>query len=146
VLIATGLLILIGGPGERSAPEPDAAGQRAQAEAVHEIQQHLDDPVRPVAARTSDRGPARHRLAPGVRALVTIPRLDLSVPMRAGTDAEALAGGLGHWHNGIRPGQRGNFVLAGHRVTETEPFADFPALRPGDRVVVQTSNAVYTAR
>jgi sortase A len=39
---------------------------------------------------------------------------------------------------------RGNFVLVGHRVTETEPFADFPGLRPGDRVTVRTSNARYT--
>ena len=46
--------------------------------------------------------------------------------------------------NGVGPGQRGNFVLAGHRVTETEPFLNFPSLRPGDQVRIRTSNAVHT--
>lgn len=137
VLIATGVALLNVGPGEEPAPAPDAAGQRAQAAVVQEIERRLGDPV-------SLRPRSSQPLAPGVRSLVTIPRLELTVPVRAGTDAQALAEGLGHWQNGVGPGRRGNFVLVGHRVTETEPFADFPALRPGDRVTVRTSTAVYT--
>jgi sortase A len=137
VLITAGLVILLGdGPEERPASGPDVAGQRAQAAVVNRIEKHLDDTRSPPSAP--------HRLARGVWSLVTIPRLDLVVPVRAGTDAQALSGGLGNWQNGVQPGQRGNFVLAGHRVTETEPFAAFPTLRAGDRVRVRTSNAVYT--
>jgi sortase A len=140
VLIVAGLVILLGGPDERPAPGSDVAGQQAQAAVVDGIQQRLAETATPTRAGAR----ARRPLSPGVRSLVTIPRLDLAAPVRAGTDAEALAGGLGHWQNGVRPGGRGNFVLAGHRVTETEPFAAFPTLRPGDRVRVRTSNALYT--
>lgn len=142
LLIAIGLTVLLTGPDDRPAPGPDVAGQQAQEAVVRGIESHLADPSPSPRARV--RPPPLHQLAPGVWSLVTIPRLGLRVPVRAGTDAQALAGGLGHWQNGVGPGRRGNYVLAGHRVTETEPFADFPDLRPGDRVRVRTSNAVHT--
>jgi sortase A len=41
-------------------------------------------------------------------------------------------------------GAKGNYVLAAHRVTHGEPFADFPSLRPGDLVHVETRAATYT--
>ena len=40
-------------------------------------------------------------------------------------------------------GQKGNYVLAAHRVTHGEPFADFPELRAGDKVYVETRTATY---
>jgi sortase A len=57
-----------------------------------------------------------------------------------------LAQGLGHYPGTALPGQVGNFAIAGHRVTHGEPFRDFPELRPGDKVEVETSDAVYTYR
>jgi sortase A len=143
-LMSAGMLILTGGPGPKPVPGPDLARQQAQAVVVEGIEQHLDDAGATSSTRPSARPPALRQLAPGVWSLVTIPRLNLRVPVRAGTDAEVLSEGLGQWQNGVAPGQRGNFVLAGHRVTETEPFAAFPTLRKGDRVLVRTSNALYT--
>jgi len=140
LLIAGGLVLLSDGPDAVPAPGADLAGQRAQAAAVEGIERQLHDAGAPLS-RTYAQPPVRRQLAPGVWSLATIPRLDLSAPVHGGTDAEALAQGLGHWRNGVGPGQRGNFVLVGHRVTETEPFKDFPALRPGDVVRVRTSNA-----
>ena len=49
-----------------------------------------------------------------------------------------LARGIGLWPNDTEPGGKGNYVLAGHRVTHGEPFADLPQLRPGDKVVIET--------
>lgn len=143
-LMSAGILILSGGTGQGPPPGPDLAGQQAEAAVVGDIEQHLDDAGPTSSTHPPARPPALRQLAPGVWSLVTIPRLDLRVPVRSGTDAEALAQGLGHWQNGVAAGQRGNFVLAGHRVTETEPFAAFPTLRNGDRVFVRTSNALYT--
>ena len=54
-----------------------------------------------------------------------------------------LSRGIGHFP-GTGPGQIGNFALAGHRVTHGEPFRDLPDLRPGDEVIVETADAIYT--
>ena len=79
-------------------------------------------------------------------ALVRIPRFGDAyvVPVIEGVRPEDLAQGLGHYPGTALPGQIGNFAVAGHRVTHGEPFRDLPTLRPGDKVVVETSDAVYT--
>ncbi len=69
---------------------------------------------------------------------------DYEVPILEGTSDEALAAGVGHAKESAKVGARGNFVLAAHRVTHGEPFADFPELRAGDLVYVETVNATYT--
>jgi sortase A len=81
-------------------------------------------------------------------ALVRIPAFghDFVVPVIEGVRPEDLAQGLGHYPGTALPGQIGNFAVAGHRVTHGEPFRELPALRPGDEVVVETSDAVYTYR
>lgn len=70
---------------------------------------------------------------------LVIPRIGLRVPIVKGTDDAALARGVGLWDNDTEPGGKGNYILAGHRITHGEPFADLPRLRPGDRVVVETA-------
>jgi sortase A len=81
-------------------------------------------------------------------ALVRIPAFgdDYVVPVIEGVRPDDLAQGLGHYPGTALPGQVGNFAIAGHRVTHGEPFRDFPELRPGDKVEVETSDAVYTYR
>ena len=78
--------------------------------------------------------------------LVRIPRFgnDYVRPMLEGVGNEALAGGFGHFPRSAPPGGRGNFALAAHRVTRGEPLRDMPSLRPGDRVLVETRDTVYT--
>ena len=79
-------------------------------------------------------------------AVVRIPRFgdDYAVPLLEGTSDEALASGIGHLDETSPPGGAGNFVVAAHRVTHGEPFADLPSLRPGDEVVVETADTTYT--
>jgi sortase A len=78
-------------------------------------------------------------------ALVRIPAFgsDYEVPLIEGVRDGDLSRGIGHFP-GTGPGQIGNFALAAHRVTNGEPFHDLPDLRPGDKVVVETSDAIYT--
>ncbi|HJR90640.1 MAG TPA: class E sortase, partial [Aeromicrobium sp.] len=57
---------------------------------------------------------------------------------------EALTRGVAWYEPGARPGAVGNFVISGHRVTHGEPFKDFPKLRAGDKVRVETREAEYT--
>ncbi|WP_308290218.1 class E sortase [Mumia sp. zg.B53] len=79
-------------------------------------------------------------------AVMRIPRFgsDFEVPVVEGVDDSALTSGVGHFPDTQRPGQLGNFAVAGHRITNGQPFKDFPDLRAGDKVVVETRTHVYT--
>ena len=79
-------------------------------------------------------------------AILVIPRFgrDYEVPVLEGSSDEVLAAGVGHMEGTADAGAEGNYVLAGHRVTHGEPFADFPKLEPGDEVFVMTRAATYT--
>jgi len=93
-------------------------------------------------AQGSGSGVALH----GAEALVRIPRFgkDYVMPVQEGVSESVLAEGFGHFHGSALPGQKGNYALAAHRVTHGEPLRRMPDLRPGDTVVVETRNRVYT--
>ncbi|MGZ4474004.1 MAG: class E sortase [Nocardioidaceae bacterium] len=82
----------------------------------------------------------------GAQALVRIPRFGRSyvMPVQAGVSDQVLAEGFGHFDGTAGPGQRGNYALAAHRVTHGEPLRNMPELRPGDKIVVETRDRVYT--
>ncbi|MFF5770207.1 class E sortase [Streptomyces californicus] len=67
-------------------------------------------------------------------------------PVLENTAVATLRKGLGHYRGSARPGEPGNFAVAGHRRTYGDPFKDFPELRPGDAVVVNDGTAWFTYR
>ncbi|KRC65862.1 hypothetical protein ASE12_14505 [Aeromicrobium sp. Root236] len=69
---------------------------------------------------------------------------DYEVPIVKGFDKGALARGVGWDTKSAKPGQIGNFAIAGHRVTHGEPFSKFPKLKKGDLVVVETRRDIFT--
>jgi len=71
---------------------------------------------------------------------------DYEVPIVKGFDKGALARGVGWDPKSEKPGEIGNFAIAGHRVTHGEPFSKFPKLKKGDLVVVETRRNIYTYR
>jgi sortase A len=79
-------------------------------------------------------------------AIVRIPRFgrDYAVPVLEGTSDEVLAAGFGHLEGTAGPGEPGNYVLAGHRITHGEPLRDMPDLEVGDEVVVETKDMTFT--
>jgi sortase A len=95
--------------------------------------------------RTGDANDDRLRIGQGF-AILRIPRFgaDFAVPVIQGVGDSELASGVGHFSDTARPGQIGNFAVAGHRVTRGQPFADFPSLRAGDKVIVETRTDVFT--
>ena len=54
----------------------------------------------------------------------------------SGTDPEALRRGPGAYTDRAGPGERGNFVVVGHRTTYGAPFYDIDDILPGDLVHV----------
>jgi sortase A len=79
-------------------------------------------------------------------AILTIPRLDLRVPVAEGISKPNVLnkGYVGHYPDTAQPGRAGNFALAGHRNTHGEPFRYINRLRKGDRIEVETKVAAFT--
>jgi sortase A len=79
-------------------------------------------------------------------ALLRIPALGsgYEVPILNGTTLGILAKGVGHYASTAQPGQIGNFAIAGHRVTHGQPFNRLLDLKQGDKIIVETRQAIYT--
>jgi sortase A len=79
---------------------------------------------------------------------ISIPKIGLEHPIYEGIWLTVLDHGPGHWPNSALPGQRGNTVFPGHRVTHTHPFLDLDRLAPGDQIIFHMPDAdqVYAVR
>jgi sortase A len=44
---------------------------------------------------------------------------------------------------GVGPGEVGNYIVTGHRLTGTAPLRHSPSLRRGDRILVRTGDTVF---
>ena len=90
--------------------------------------------------------PKKSKPVPGnAIALMSIPEIGLKeIPILEGTTDQVLADGIGHYGNTALPGEVGNFAVAGHRITHGEPFRNLLEMDPGDEVIVETRDAIYT--
>jgi sortase A len=77
---------------------------------------------------------------------IEIPKINLDHPIFEGVDETVIHWGPGHWPGSAMPGQVGNSVFAGHRVTHTRPFYDIDLLVPGDQIIVHTADGTFTYR
>ncbi len=124
--------------------------QRDAVESLERIWRESPPPADEGAGQDDERDgrdaePAAVRLGDAM-ALIRIPRFgdDYVMPVLEGIGDDVLARGFGHFPQAARPGERGNFALAAHRVTHGEPLRDMPLLQPGDEVLVETRDTVYT--
>jgi LPXTG-site transpeptidase (sortase) family protein len=76
---------------------------------------------------------------------IQIPKLGLSHTLYDGVTLTVIDHGPSHWPGTALPGQPGNVVVAGHRVTHDRPFLDIDKLAPGDDVIflVGGTRSVY---
>jgi sortase A len=65
-----------------------------------------------------------------------IPKLNRSLPIYEGTEAEELEQGVGHYTDSVLPGESDNCVLSGHRDTVFRKLGD---IGKGDLLIVKTS-------
>ncbi|MEU2430452.1 class E sortase [Streptomyces sp. NPDC007861] len=79
-------------------------------------------------------------------AVLRIPRIGVVAPVAQGIAKRGVLdkGYVGHYPRTAQPGQAGNFAVAGHRNTHGEPFRYINRLRRGDKIVVETREAVFT--
>ncbi len=67
--------------------------------------------------------------------MLEIPSIGLSQPFFEGVTLTAINNGPSHWPGTPMPGELGNMVIAGHRVTRTRPFYDLDLAKPGDELI-----------
>jgi sortase A len=116
--------------------------------AHHKQQQIVEQTERAWSSHAGASGAAKGVELHGAEALIRIPRFGKHyvMPVQAGVSEEVLAEGFGHFRHTAGPGRVGNYALAAHRVTHGEPLRNMPDMRPGDKIVVETKDAVFTYR
>jgi sortase A len=73
---------------------------------------------------------------------VSIPKIGVSMPMFEGVTDRTLDLGPGHWPGTALPGQLGNVVVAGHRVSEHGVFRHVDHLAAGDEIIISNAFGV----
>jgi sortase A len=75
---------------------------------------------------------------------IQIPKIGLVHPIFEGVTLTVIDHGPGHWPGSAVPGQLGNTVFAGHRVTHSHPFRRINELVPGDEIIFKMQNGTFT--
>ncbi|WP_195429961.1 class D sortase [Clostridium sp. D46t1_190503_E9] len=77
-------------------------------------------------------------------ALVEIPSINLSQGLVEGITDDILQYYLGHFETSAKPGEKGNFAVAGHRVSDySEAFVNLYKIEAGDKVIVKANKKEY---
>jgi len=75
---------------------------------------------------------------------IQIPTIDVDAPVVQGDGWEQLKKGVGQHIGTSRPGDKGNIVLSAHNDIFGEIFKDLDRLKPGDQIILYTSQRSYT--
>lgn len=115
----------------------DVEAHRAQSSTATTLER--DFTSQPEQSRTQGVQPSAVRMGKAF-AILRIPRFGAHYarPVFEGTDHDTLTKGVGHYVGTAKPGDVGNFAIAGHRTTYGRPFSDIDRLRAGDKVIVET--------
>lgn len=117
--------------------------------ATESVAEPSPDPE-PSGPATSDGRPRRAVLsvpALGIRNLAVLPYKGWTddAPGTRIQDRGVAASPFGP-RGGVGPGGVGNYQVTGHRTSSTQPFLELPALRRGDRIVVEAGGVRYVYR
>lgn len=106
--------------------------------------------IQRVRALPGDRPPraakpvAATRRGPTPTGRIEIPRIGLNHLTYEGIELSTIDHGPSHWPGTALPGQVGNAVYPGHRVTHSRPFFDIDLIQVGDPVTFINSSGRYT--
>ena len=75
---------------------------------------------------------------------IIIPRIGLNHLTYEGIELSTIDYGPSHWPGTAMPGQDGNTVFPGHRVTHDHPFFDIDLIQIGDQVTFVNETGRYT--
>jgi sortase A len=130
---------------DTSPPPDDPVAVRASAETTTTV-----PPTTAAPATTTTEAPLpvpqpapadAHAPTPDVvHGTLALPTIGMEQGLHEGVTLTAIDRGPSHWPGTAMPGQVGNVVVAGHRVTHTRPFYDLDQLQPGDPLVFTMSD------
>jgi sortase A len=72
--------------------------------------------------------------------ILTIPKLNRSLPILEGTNSDILKQGVGHFTHSVLPGENNNCVISGHRDTVFRGLGDVGI---NDELIVTTDDGEY---
>jgi sortase A len=152
VVLMSGVLVAVDESGRGASVASAAPAAAASAAEVFE-----DLPVPPAtvtsqpaaapAPRTRPAAPPANERAkvPIVKiGEIRIPKIGLVHPIYEGVTLTVVDRGPGHWPGSAVPGQLGNSVFAGHRVTHSRPFRNVDKLVAGDEIIFVMPNGTFT--
>jgi sortase A len=89
--------------------------------------------------------PANPRAASAIVKIgeIHIPKIGLVHPVYEGVTLTVIDKGPGHWPGSAVPGQLGNAVFAGHRVTHSHPFRRINEMAAGDEIIFKMENGTF---
>lgn len=80
----------------------------------------------------------------GAMGIMLIPKINLKVAIGEGVDMETLKYAVGHFPYTAKPGEKGNFCVAGHRsYGYNEYFNRLDEIKIGDEVILRTIKNEY---
>ncbi len=122
--------------------------QQEASKEISSLEQSWGQPAAPNDTHTTEpeASPLPTPQAGSAQWLVRVPAFgsDWVWPVVAGVEVEDLKKGVGWYPSTAQPGEVGNFALAGHRITNGEPFRRMLELSVGDTVVIETREATLT--
>jgi sortase A len=149
VVLSSGVIVAVD---ERGGGEAVAGAASAPVSEVFE-----DLPVPPTTASTLPAAAPAPRTRPSAPPVnerakvpivkigeIRIPKIGLVHPVYEGVTLTVIDHGPGHWPGSAVPGQLGNAVFAGHRVTHSHPFRNVDKLVPGDEIIFVMPNGTFT--
>jgi sortase A len=130
--------------GERDNPVPAASAEAAGASTTSAPTTvgSSTTTAAPVQLPVPERAPEDPR-APTpevIHGTLELPTIGVEQPLHEGVTLTAIDRGPSHWPGTAMPGEVGNVVVAGHRVTHTRPFYDMDLLQPGDPLVFRMND------
>ena len=102
-------------------------------------------PTAPEAAPAARKGPIDVPADPYASEAIVeigrleIPKLGVAQRLMEGVTLRNIDLGPSHWPGTALPGDAGNMVVAGHRVTHSRPFRNLDRLGTGDQILVTAS-------
>jgi sortase A len=126
----------------------DIAAGQTQRQLTHRLEQQWGEPAPPRPSGASGSVTLKEIPMGDAFALIRIPRFghDYVRPILQGVELDILDRGVGHYPESVKPGEVGNFAVAGHRVTYAKPFNRIADLKAGDAIVVETRDTWYVYR
>jgi sortase A len=135
----------------RTVPEPTSTTARPQSQIspaapIEAIVPEVDDPSFDLPDPTRPPSDPYEDVAVRRLGTIAIPSIGLEHDVFEGVWLTVIDRGPGHWPGSALPGQTGNSVFPGHRVTHSHPFLDLDRLGAGDEIRFSMGNGEFVYR